>query len=161
MKALKYIFAVLLTAGILSANSYAQSQTVNSGYVFINGKYIEPPYKIKAKKDFITINGIKALKLKKPKPKKKLKIPKEFPGYPPDTIKNGADAITYINPKTGNKIVADVYTYYYHKYGKEKARKLTIEYYCKLPGITCLKTEPYFIIKTNTSSSVIFKDKNS
>jgi hypothetical protein len=124
MKAIKYIFAVLLTAGILHTNAYAQSKTVNSGYVFIDGKYIEPPYKIKARKDYIIINGIKALKLKRPKPQKKLKIPKEFPGYPPDTL-IGGEAFKYRNPKTGNFMVADAYTYYYNKYGEKKAKQLS------------------------------------
>ena len=59
MKTQKYILLLVLSIFVFTT-SFAQKQKtkpINSGFVFIDGKYIEPPYVIKRKENTVQINN--------------------------------------------------------------------------------------------------------
>jgi len=138
----KHIILLLLIT-IFIANSFAQKQKtkpINSGFVFIDGKYIEPPYVVKHKGNKILINGIvvnEDKKIKKSK-NKKVKIVKEFPGYIPNNNK-GIKALNYINPKTKNILLSDAVTFYINTYGKTEGVAKIREYINRITDLKCVK----------------------
>jgi len=59
MKTKKYILILVLSIFVFTT-SFAQKQKtkpINSGFVFIDGKYIEPPYVVKYKWAEVYINN--------------------------------------------------------------------------------------------------------
>jgi hypothetical protein len=150
----KYILLLIFSFSLYN-NSNAQnlkSKPINTGYVFIDGEYIEPPYVIKVKGNQIYINNIifDTTTIKQYKNPKKRIIVTEFPCYPPEGLLTLDEIIGYINPETGNLLYADVVTFYINTYGFKKAKELFLDYYCNLQGINCIQTEPYLQIQTES-----------
>jgi len=154
MKNTKYILLIILSFTLVNISKAQKSKPINSGFVFIDGKYIEPPYVVKIIDDKLLINKQILKSIKKPINPPKRVIVDKFPGYPPDSL-NQEETMSYKNPKTENFFFADVVTYYVNKYGIEEARNLFTEYYCGLPNINCIQTEPYIEVKVENYSKPI------
>ena len=159
MKLTKNIFLIILSIFIFTT-SFAQKQKtepINSGFVFIDGKYIEPPYIVKVKGTYIYINDIlvDTSSIHKYKNPPKRKIIKKLPDLPPDTL-TVMEAANYINPKTGNRIYSDVFWYYYDKYDFRKATNLMLDYYLKVPSIKehCIQKKPCIRLLTENGDTI-------
>jgi|GEM_PF-2311151 len=145
---MKKILILLLFVGASSPKGYAQkdqSKPINTGYVFIDGKFIEPPYVIKVKERNIFINDIliDTNRIKKYKNPNRKKL-KKRPDLPPDTL-SVTETINYKNPETNNAIYSDVFYFYYEKYGFEKANTFVYNYYLEIPAIknNCVHERPF------------------
>jgi len=116
-----YLIIVLL---ILFKLTFAQDNEkiklgtpINSGFVFIDGKYIEPPYKFSYKKGNVYINGIEASitpEIKKHFQKGKKKYIE--PIFKLDKNLGWFEYLSMINPLTGNKYYTDYMDYLFTKY---------------------------------------------
>jgi hypothetical protein len=141
MKYTKYILLLVLSF-ILVINSNAQknkSKPINSGFVFIDGKYIEPPYKVKQKEPGkIYINGIYVLNrirdldtILNP-----YKID-ELPLIPKNITKNTSfKELTELSYGKSSYLSA-VSNYYYTHYPGKEANKKLYEYLMTIP---CIKS---------------------
>jgi len=154
----KYILLLIFSFSLYN-NSNAQnlkSKPINTGYVFIDGEYIEPPYVIKVKERNIFINDIliDTNRIKKYKNPNRKKL-KKLPDLPPDTL-TVKETVNYINPETGNNIYDDVFWYYYEKYGYSKACDLKLKFYLQVPIISenSIKTTPIIEIKTENGDTI-------
>ena len=158
MKLYLIFFLFLLTAGILPAQDDVYNappthqkkekpekppklpRKINSGFVFIDGKYIEPPYVVEQKElGKIYINGIFA--------ENRLRLldtvlnPYKIDTLPPilpQINKNTTSKDLYENMHYKNMLyVRAVSCYYNTHYPPKIAREKIIEYYNKLP---CIKS---------------------
>jgi hypothetical protein len=78
MKYSKYI--LFLFSLFMIAQASAQSRKagpINSGFVFIDGKYIEPPYTVKRKGMTVYLNDIQIMQEQKVLTKKDFLLPKK------------------------------------------------------------------------------------
>jgi PKD repeat protein len=114
---------------------------INTGYVFIDGKYVEPPYIVKLKKRTIYINGIPITKkVEKNKIKDSPSVRKD-PGIPPDIKQMDSINVIYkakIQPYNISYMEAKL-VYLYKNYSEEDAVKLTKEYLESMPNIKSVK----------------------
>ena len=165
MKIIKYIFFVLLIV-FVSYHSFAQDDVyytpnnkqkkekeekdfnpqkrkINSGYVFIDGKYVESPYTVKRKKCGIYINNIKITKCHLISDKRTIIKIRKDPGSPKNIAK--MDSINVIFRDTIleyniNYVLANYY-YYYGKHSDDKAMRLMKEFFQGLPNIKSVEGE--------------------
>jgi hypothetical protein len=88
-----------------------------SGFVFINGKYIEPPYKFSYKDGSTFVNGILASSYSEQN-KKFQKGKKKYiePIFKLDKNLGWFEYLSLVNPLTGNKYHTDYLNYLYTKY---------------------------------------------
>ncbi len=107
----------------------------SSGFVFIDGKYIEPPYDVKQKGLAVYINGIKVTK----------ELEMETPPYsydqrlgvPPCLDKNSSleDYIKCKEPNQGLPYLVAMFYYYFGKYDYKQAYDSILTYYRTFPNI--------------------------
>lgn len=120
-----------------------KKRKINSGYVFIDGKYVEPPYTIKRKKCGIYINNIKITKCHLISDKRStIKIRKD-PGSPKNIDKMDNINVVFrdtILEYNINYVLANYY-YYYGKYSDDKAMRLMKEFFQGLPNIKSVEGE--------------------
>ncbi|MDD3860050.1 MAG: PKD domain-containing protein, partial [Bacteroidales bacterium] len=110
---------------------------INTGYVFIDGKYVEPPYKVKRRGMAICINDIPITKSPELKKKRDYLIVKKDPGIPPDIQKMdsiNAIYIAKIKPYDISYIEAKL-AYLYRNFSEDEAVKLTKKYLESMPNI--------------------------
>lgn len=110
---------------------------IHTGYVFIDGKYVEPPYKVKSKKGGIYINNIQITKHNLTEDKRKTIKIKKDPGSPQNIDKmDNVNAIfkDTIQEYNINYVLANYY-YYYSKYPDDIAMRLIKEFIQGLPNI--------------------------
>lgn len=114
---------------------------INSGYVFIDGNYVEPPYRVNLKRKTIYINEIPITKkIKKIKIKNYPSVRKD-PGIPPDIKQMDSINVIYkakIQPYNISYMEAKL-VYLYKNYSEEDAVKLTKEYLESMPNIKSVK----------------------
>jgi len=127
----KTLFISLL---LLFFSPIIAQKTINSGYVFINGKYIEPPYKVSVKKDELLINNHC---INKDPRFQKTKIPKvkKDPGYPPETIKTWDEYNDYKPKNSEHRFQSLKLIYLYTNYPDSIAKRKMNEYLCTLPFV--------------------------
>ncbi|MDD4236902.1 MAG: hypothetical protein PHF99_12885, partial [Bacteroidales bacterium] len=173
MKTVKYIFFVLLIV-VVSDISFAQDDVyytpknkqkkekeekdfnpqkrkINSGYVFIDGKYVEPPYRFKRKGKKLYFNDLIIREIKPDNYKKNTIVVKESPGVPPWITK--MDSIdSYLKeqvPKYNMNYFSAQINYLYSHYKFEEVPELAKEYFMKFPNVknvtgnTILTVEAY------------------
>ena len=138
MKYTKYILLLVLSIFIFT-NTNAQKKKINSGFVFIDGKYIEPPYTVKQKEPGkIYINGIYVLN--KIRGLDTVLNPyeiKELPLIPKSITKNTSfKELTELRHGKFSYLSAVSYYYYTHLPGKEADKKM----YEYLIAIPCIKS---------------------
>ena len=136
----KHIILLLLSI-IFIANSFAQKQKtkpINSGFVFIDSKYIEPPYVIEKIENTLLINNIIIKTIPKLEKIKKFKTIKTFPDYLPDTMNEYYAIMNYINPKNGHSFREELISYYIYKYGEENAGEYLKKFYNKMINVDSL-----------------------
>jgi len=161
----KTLFISLL---LLFISPIIAQKTINSGYVFIDGKYIEPPYIFNFKNEIIEINGVPVI-VKFEKWMGNNPIYLKFPGTPPKTIEKGEESVKFINPLTGKLLLADIVTYYYDKYNEIEASDSIINYICNLTNVECVSKKPlkvrYLELGTNARAGGVafftFYDSNN
>jgi len=135
---MKKILILLLFVGASSPKGYAQkdqSKPINTGYVFIDGEFIEPPYVIKKKKNELTINGY-PIKIKDTNGD--LKYPKNFPQYPPNLRETDSisSLINYKFPDSKKALFGIAVPFFYTKYPVEKAEEEIIKFFANAPNIS-------------------------
>lgn len=110
---------------------------INTGYVFIDGKYVEPPYRVSRKRGGIYINNIRITKHNLIADKRKTIKIKKDPGSPQNVDKmDNVNAIfkDTIQEYNINYVLANYY-YYYSKYPDDIAMRLIKEFIQGLPNI--------------------------
>ena len=146
MKTQKYILLLVLSIFAFTT-SFAQKQKtkpINSGFVFIDGKYIEPPYRIMSKNGSLFINGI--LVSMKTDWKKINKEKKEFkknkntltkPPIPPNLTTNSSlnDINKLKYSQSDITYTGAVYDYFYKTCSFDDAIDSIANYYRSLPNI--------------------------
>ncbi|MBN2668972.1 MAG: hypothetical protein JXR60_07070 [Bacteroidales bacterium] len=159
MKNIKLIMLLVLSF-MFFTNSSAQTkktEPIHTGYVFIDGEYIESPYVIKIVKRnvFINNNLVDTNKIKHYKNPPKIEVIKRLPDLPPDSL-SIKEIVNYTNPNTGNNIYDDVFWYYYEKYGYQEACDLKLEFYLKSPKIynNSIKKSPVIEIITEEGDTI-------
>jgi len=109
------------------------SNRIDNGYVFIHGKYFKPPYRIERKGFSVYINGVEALKYKKP-----VQIRYKYPGYPPQITKNSSidDMLDIKPPGSDLPYINVAEEYFKRKYKKGKiVKKKLIKYIQGFPNV--------------------------
>lgn len=128
-----YLFAQDDVYGAPQTNN---SNKINTGFVFINGKYIDAPYKIKIKNKILYINNIPVTTPLNP-------IKNPFEGYdkhlkkPPCLNKNSTlDDLRNCRESSTNLTYYDYMNCYYLKrYSFERAQDSLVEYIRSLPNV--------------------------
>jgi hypothetical protein len=98
---------------------------INSGFVFIDGKYIEPPYTITLNNNELILNEYYININKK----------NEFTYSLPDTINTGMKFLTFKLPNDNEYFFSKVLKFYYSNYPKYQADNLIKIYISKLPFV--------------------------
>ncbi|MEA3448729.1 MAG: hypothetical protein U9Q98_09845, partial [Bacteroidota bacterium] len=152
MKITTYI--LLICSLFMIPQASAQSRKagpINSGFVFVDGKYIESPYTVKRKGMTVYLNDIQIMQEQKVLTKKDFLLPKKEPGIPP-SLKRDDDLNTmfsYKYKKTRYSYITAQINYLITKYKFEIAKHKIIDYYKNLPnvdtvsGISVLKVITY------------------
>ncbi len=125
-------------------NKHKKNQPINSGFVFIDGKYIEPPYSFKTIKGEVFINEYI---IKKNKPKYKTKKVRRLPEAPA-SLNDSSTIDELLKAKYNNRrFFNDVITYYRDNYERKEARLKAIEYISNLPNIKSY--DGYYLVAKN------------
>ncbi|MFO7790827.1 MAG: hypothetical protein R6V32_09665, partial [Bacteroidales bacterium] len=138
MKITTYIllFCSLLMFTKASAQT-PKAGPINSGFVFIDGEYIEPPYTVKRKGMIVYLNDIQIMQEQKVLTKKDFLLPKKDPGLPPSLTKT--DSLDKIYSESVDKYSASYISvklyYLYLNYDFNTARDSALEYFRSLPNI--------------------------
>jgi len=103
---------------------------IDTGYVFVNGKYIEKPYVVTRLDDKIYINDEKITALKK-KRKNKMKKPDGFHNI---TKTNTFEDLN-VSDNRADRIDLKMCRWIAHNYEKTKAEELIIDYYENIPFV--------------------------
>jgi PKD repeat protein len=138
MKYSKYI--LFLFSLFMIAQASAQSRKagpINSGFVFIDGEYIEPPYTVKRKGMTVYLNHIQIMQEQKVLTKEDFLLPKKEPGIPPELKKeDDIDKMyTYTYENTRHAYISAQRYYYLMNYTFDVAIQKSINYYKSLPNI--------------------------
>lgn len=112
-----------------------QGKRIQTGFVFVNGKYIKAPYKVKRKGFAIYINGLqvtKELELDTPNISYRQRL-----GIPPCLDKNSSlrDIVKCIEPNQGLPYTIAMFYYYFGKYEYNQAYDSMLTYYRSLPNV--------------------------
>jgi len=114
---------------------------IKTGFVFIDGKYIDAPYKIKIKKDIIYINN-NPIWLQNPNQNNgEMPKIKDDPGMPPDSINTLNKFWGYKNSKNVSFFSSKA-IYYYSHYKPEIAENKIKEFFSSLPFIKSTYEDP-------------------
>jgi len=157
MKLIKNIILIILSIFVFTT-SFAQKQKtkpINSGFVFIDGKYIEPPYKIMSKNGSLFINGILVSKKtdwkRIKKEKKELKNSRSTltkPPVPPNLAINSSlndiNKLKYL--QSDITYTGAAYNYFYKTCSFDDAIDSIANYYRSLPNI-----KEFYRTKENSS----------
>jgi len=108
---------------------------INSGFVFIDGKYVEPPYNVDIVNNTIFINNVQAYKTYKEVVKPIILVIEEDPGLPPDSILTWEDYLKYKRLNSKHTFNSEKIIYYYTKYPPEKAKSKMREFLLNLPYV--------------------------
>ncbi len=142
MKYSKYI--LFLFSLFMIAQASAQSRKagpINSGFVFIDGKYIEPPYTVKRKGMTVYLNHIQIMQEQKVLTKEDFLLPKQEPGIPPKLQKyDDLDMMfSYKYKNTDYSQITAQLNYLNSHYKFEKSIKMAKNYFKSLPNIETTK----------------------
>ena len=110
---------------------------IYTGYVFIDGFYVEPPYKVRRKRGGIYINNIRITNHNLTADKRKTIKIKKDPGSPQNIDKMDNVNVIFkdtIREYNINYVLANYY-YYYSKYPDDIAMRLIKEFIQGLPNI--------------------------
>ncbi|MDY0143454.1 MAG: hypothetical protein RBR97_16330, partial [Bacteroidales bacterium] len=156
MKTKKIIFSILVlvfAAGVLFAQDDVyynpdnqqtkekreklNKRKINTGYVFIDGKYVKPPYRVRRKGMVVYINGIPMTNKPVIKKQKDYLLVKKDPGLPPSVMKmDSIDAIYKDTvPHLGVTYIQAKFNYLLINYPYDEAINQAIDYYKSLPNI--------------------------
>ena len=113
-------------------SSNSSSGKINSGFVFINGKYIDAPYKLKIKQGVIYINEIPVTAVLKKKRTEKYKVRKK--PVVPDQITSWSEFINY-QTKDNKKLFFKFLYYFYENFPEDEARVQMITLIKSLPFV--------------------------
>ncbi|MBI5219504.1 MAG: hypothetical protein HY958_11290 [Bacteroidia bacterium] len=124
MKYIIIIIAFVASYAVATGqNAKTDNKPIETGFVFIDGKYIEPPYTIEYKDDTIYINKVGVLKYKRATYYKE-RIYDHDPGIPPGLNKETKleDILSFKEPITG-KLYFDLASgYFYSHFEYEEAQ---------------------------------------
>lgn len=137
----KKITCVFVLVALVSSNGYGaiiqekaiETEPIDSGFFFWDGKYIEAPYVIENRNNAVFINGFRIT----PYPYKRpdLNIT-EDPGFPPGvTRKTSLDDLRAIKWKGKMPHTSAKFHYLWRTYSKEQAQEKMMDYYRSLPCI--------------------------
>ncbi|MGC9331975.1 MAG: PKD domain-containing protein [Bacteroidales bacterium] len=136
MRSLRFICIILFI--FLINHTAAQSRKagpINTGFVFIDGKYIEPPYIIKRQGLTVKVNGKQILKMQKPESPYKLKKRPRMPGNLLNK-NDGLDKIFKIkHPDYDRGFIHIIESYFLEKYQYEIACDSIKNIYKSLPNV--------------------------
>ncbi|MFO7789834.1 MAG: PKD domain-containing protein [Bacteroidales bacterium] len=132
------LFCSLLMVQQTSAQS-RKAGPINSGFVFIDGKYIEPPYTIKRQGLTVKVNGKQILKMSKPKSPYNFK---KRPKMPIEAINknSGLDEIYKPeHPVYDKRFIYIIESYFLEKYRYEIACDSIKNFYMALPNVKSIE----------------------
>jgi len=119
--------------GSLAQDEKEEPESINSGFVFVDGSYIDAPYRVEARDLLIFINGIQITQPPYIGPNL---IVTEDPGVPPGITKEvGVNDLFKINWEEGLPYYIAKLAYLWGKYSKEEAQDKMMAYYKSLPCI--------------------------
>lgn len=161
MKTLKQIILASLVLFITLGNCLAQddayysnknqqkqekrnNKKINTGYVFIDGKYVEPPYKVKTKGMAIYINGIVVVDYEQKYDNQNsnpYKNYKEKPIIPKNLTDSSSinDFYTSRDPISGKLLLYAISGYYYNNYNIKDANDSICTFLKSLPNVLNLE----------------------
>jgi len=141
-----------------------KNQKIKSGYVFIDGKYFEQPYKVKRKGLSVFINREKIFSIEKPHNPLKLK---SKPEMPLETLNQNSslNAISAIKNKEYNlSYIRLIRLFYLENYDFDSACDSIKAFYSTLPNVKSIephkKSNYTFEIHAYNGEIVIFSLKN-
>lgn len=119
-----------------------KKRKINSGYVFIDGKYVEPPYRVKRRGLSIYVNDYKIGEYDVPKTEKRI-VYKTHPGLPPNINKmDSIDAMMNARIEgTDIKYSTAIKSYLYTNYSYESSVDSLREYIASFPNIKSVSGE--------------------
>ena len=135
------LVGIILPAGSLNAQD--QLEDINTGFVFVDGKYLDVSYKVEAHDLAVYINGVQITR--------KLEWPvvnkyafDHDPGIPPNVTKYTTleEASKLREPTRGILYYAAKQWYLFTHYSYDEAFEKTIQYFLSLPYVKSLTKEP-------------------
>ena len=154
MKQLFLIFTLCaLPFLVLPQDTTFTSEPIETGFVFIDGKYIEPPYVVEVKDKSILINKIKATEIINSDEKFKFSI-SSLPEIPNSLNKESSfeDIFKAINPITKRLYINEIFVYAYTNFNFNDALKVQLNYYKNLPNVKSIERKPdsntWWVIET-------------
>lgn len=130
-------FALLLVCWQNVNAQNKKTEAIQSGFVFIDGKFIEPPYTVERKGMIVYLNDIQIVQEKKVLTKNDFLLPKKDCGIPPSLKKNDSIDNIYIDKvnEYNESYISVKLNYLYINYDFEIARGKALEYFRLLPNI--------------------------
>lgn len=134
---------LLVSMFILSAfTTFSQNEKpINSGAVFIDGKYVEPPYKVEQRGMAVIINGTKIIKMQMPKSPYRFK---KCPRMPTETLNKNSELSEIFKIKHPDYDGAYIYViekYYLEKYPYNIACDSIKRLYSHLPNVKSVESQ--------------------
>ena len=125
-----------------------------SGWVFIDGKYIDAPYTVKRKGLAIYINGIQVTKEFEPE-KDPFAINGKV-GYPPNLNDSSSldDLLKIINKELGISYFEANCNYFSKNYNAEDALDSIVQYYKNAPNILSVEGKYMKLVKTKKGEEI-------
>lgn len=126
----------------LAQNNADSPEEINSGFVFVDWKYLEAPYKIEERDLAIYINGVKVTREDEVEPLKKCCFDYD-PGLPEGVPKDATMESIYQEPKVpgGRSSLSAKLGYLFSHYSYEEAYKKAIETYRSFPCVKSLERD--------------------
>lgn len=130
----KIIFLFTLFAFTALPNAQEQIET---GFVFVDGKYVEPPYKVIVEDFKVFINGFKVDQINYPQPD--LRVLTD-PGMPKGLSKEmGLAALDNVVDSSGHPIISRRLSYFYQNFPEDIANEKASEFLKTLPFLKTFK----------------------
>ena len=118
-----------------------KKRKINSGYVFIDGKYVEPPYEVEQRGMAVIINGTKIIKMQMPKSSYNFK---KCPRMPTETLNKNSELSEIFKIKHPDYEGAYIYViekYYLEKYPYSIACDSIKRLYANLPNVKSIENQ--------------------
>jgi len=132
-----------LEASAIEALGVAEGKPIDTGFVFIDGRYVEAPYTVSRRGRQISINGILIYQWAEwPLMDRHVK---EDPGPPPEEyekFKSFGDIITGNVKEVLNSHLERKRRYLYEHFPEEEAKKKMLEYYRQCPFVASARFVP-------------------
>ena len=142
-----FVCVLCLAQGAIAlGNDQAKDETrkpdaINSGFVFVDGKYLDAPYRVEARDLAVYVNGVQASRKEVLEPYKKYCFDHD-PAMPKGLTRNmSLEDCAKVKEPGGQSFIDAKMGYLFTHFGYEEAFKKAVEFYRSLPCVKSLEQD--------------------